>query len=205
MGESDGELLSQMVGGNKNIKIILNLYDDIISYDKDDDILYCEGDEIGINPYKLYFSLTILDIEYYFKFNEDGTYIITSDYDESRKISPYSSNFEKLLFVAAHKKYEARYFKNQVKFITTPNNYQKTLKKLGVQDIFILLEDFLLKNKFNKVWFSDNYTFIAYRGDISFVIYKHNTLFGKVYGDDKLEIKKIAEKLCKILNLEILD
>ncbi|MCT4583976.1 MAG: hypothetical protein N4A54_03540, partial [Peptostreptococcaceae bacterium] len=35
MGESDGELLSQMVGGNKNIKIILNLYDDIISYDKD--------------------------------------------------------------------------------------------------------------------------------------------------------------------------
>lgn len=115
-----------------------------------------------------------------------------------------SSHFKKLLFVAAHKKYEENYYKNKVKFITTPNDYQENLRKLGNKNIFTLIDGFLLKNNFNKAWFSDEYTLIAYRNNISFVLYKHNTLFRRVYIDDKFEIKKIANELCKILNVEII-
>jgi hypothetical protein len=205
MGESDGELLSQMVGGNKNIKIILNLYDDIISYDKDDDILYCESDDIELNPYKLYIALTVLDVEYYFKFNNDSTYIITCDYDESYKIPPISNNFEKLLFISAYKNYENKYYENELIYTSTPENYQKQLKKLGVDDIFTVLDSYLIKNNFNKAWFSDKYNLIAYKENISFVLYKSDILYGQIYGNNELKMKKIAEELCTTIGTRIVE
>lgn len=201
MGNDDGKLLSRIISGDRSIKRILKNYEYIIS----DGVVYDENDDFAENPYKFYIGFSILDVEYYLKFNKDKSYVITSDSNEYDGISPYSNDFEKLLFICAYINYEEKYYKNKIVLASTPNEYNKKLKELEIKNIFTILDDYFAKNNFKKTWFSDKYNLIIQQNDISFWINKRDVLRSHLYGNNPSEINKISVDLCEILGLKIIN
>lgn len=190
MGVFDGGLLLNMIYADYSIYDAIELNEDTL-------------DDNDINFYKFYIGISEADVEYYLKFNIDGSYVITCDYDECHNISPYSNDFEKFLFLSAYLHNEEKYLSEKFDIYI---NFEKDNKNLNIDNI--LKSDTLLKyiteNNFEKFWFSDDYNFVAYKKQISFILSKRDNIVGSIYGTDKLEIQKISRELHKIINDEII-
>ena len=189
MGENDGGSLSYGMYANTDLTTIFLDYEEI----KEEEFEWIEP-----NQYVFAFNLDV-GVEYYITTKEDGRQVITSENDGNYKMEYYSESFEKFLFQTVYNVYERRYFEYGYYFGTNKITLDKRLDVLGVEDIFVVVDEMARKYGFTKVWFSDDYHYIAEKDNISFCIRKELAICGYVVGDDEGEVEMYGNILNELL------
>lgn len=111
----------------------------------------------------------------------------------------YSENFEKLIFQTLYNIYERKYFEYVYYFGTSKMALDEKLEKLAIDDIFMVVDGMIQRYGFTKVWFSDEYHYIAEKGDISFLIEKKLAICGHVVGNDEEQVELYGDILNELL------
>ncbi len=101
-----------------------------------------------------------------------------------------SSSFENLLFQCAVRKFEKKYFAENLGF-----GYKSLSSFEQKRLLDIVLKEFIQRNQMQTVWFNDEYFLFAYNQECSFWIMQYELLEGKLsvwgyfYGNDIDKIK----------------
>ena len=86
-----------------------------------------------------------------------------------------SSSFENLLFQCAVRKFEKKYFAENLGF-----GYKSLSSFEQKRLLDIVLKEFIKKNQMQTVWFNDEYFLFAYNQECSFWIMQYELLEGKL-------------------------
>lgn len=151
MGVNDGGLLSGSLCGTANINEIIAHY---TRYGKR---LY---EDFELKPNQLLFFLNEMEAEYYITYQNDGTHIITTNFDVTYGVDGFSENFEKMLFQIAFAKYGRHYFKDTIYFGTNKIKLELTKKHLQTDDILAVVDAYARKKILQRPGFLINGTIL---------------------------------------------
>lgn len=178
-GESDGGLLSKLLGGGLSITSLI---------ERNEKIYINETDKL--HPYCIDFLYDELELAYSMNLGNEKnqTIFLEGGYE-------ISDSFENLLFQCAVSKYEKNYFKENSWFSASIESYNASNVRGDKENLKNFLDKFSNEYKLTKAWFSDSCCYFAYSNEISLFLRNLIGISGRICCDDRLLLEKIKQEL----------